>query len=187
MEFDEQEELIIKALIKDPRMSDNNVGKLTGVPIRTVSRKRQKLEKEGKISYYVTVSQKVKKTARHLYIIKFKLGMTKGRILDDIKKEPHVKSIFTEMIYHSRLGEIDGHTALLMIIEAKSDTEISENFNGKILPKMLENHGKDSIFDIKTMRISDTIRNFHNYLPQINMEGGKLKKNIQLDSIHLCY
>ena len=45
MTFDEQELLILKALIRDPRMSDNRIGKLTGVPIRTVSRKRQRLEK----------------------------------------------------------------------------------------------------------------------------------------------
>ena len=51
MELDEQEQLIIKALIKDPRMSDNNIGKLTKVPIRTVSRKRKKLEQENKIEY----------------------------------------------------------------------------------------------------------------------------------------
>ena len=56
MEFDEQEQLIIKALIKDPRMSDNNIGKLTKVPIRTVSRKRKKLEQESKINYYVSVN-----------------------------------------------------------------------------------------------------------------------------------
>ena len=50
MEFDEQEKLIIKALIRDPRISDNNIGKLTKVPIRTVSSKRKKLKQENKIS-----------------------------------------------------------------------------------------------------------------------------------------
>ena len=66
MEFDEQEKLIIKALIKDPRMSDNNIGKLTKVPIRTVSRKRKKLEQENKICYYVSTNPKSK--VRHIKI-----------------------------------------------------------------------------------------------------------------------
>ena len=58
MEFDEQKKLIIKALIKDPRMSDNNIGKLTKVPIRTVSRKRKKLGQNNEISYYVSTNPK---------------------------------------------------------------------------------------------------------------------------------
>ena len=81
MEFDEQEKLIIKALIKDPRMSDNNIGKLTKVPIRTVSRKRKKLEQNNEINYYVSINPKSK--ARHLYSIKFKIGITKKNLIEE--------------------------------------------------------------------------------------------------------
>ena len=183
MRYDEQEKLIIKALIKDPRMSDNNIGKLTKVPIRTVSRKRKKLEQNNEISYYVSTNPKSK--ARHLYLIKFKMGMTKHKLVEEIKKEPKIKSLFTEMIYESHFAEVEGHTAILMIVEGVSDDEISENFNGKILPQMLKNHGQDSIMDITTMRLSSMIRIFHNYLPFINMEHGKLVSNWQLDSIYL--
>ncbi len=183
MEFDEQEKLIIKALVKDPRMSDNSIGKLTKVPIRTVSRKRKKLEQENKISYYVSVSQKDK--ARHLYTIKFKMGITKQKLLDEIKKEPKIKTLFTEMVYESHFGEMDGHTAELLIVEGASDNEISENFNGKILPLMLKNHGEDSIIGITTIRLSDNIRIFHNYLPFINMKHGKLMPDWHLESIYL--
>ena len=181
MEFDEQEKLIIKALIKDPRMSDNNIGKLTKVPIRTVSRKRKKLEQENKISYYVAVNLKSK--ARHLYLIKFRIGITKKKLMDDFKKEPRMKTLFTDMIYESRYAEIDGHTAILMTVEGNSDDEISENFNGKILPLMSKNHGENSIINITTMRLSDTLRLFHNYLPFVNIKHGKL--NWPIESIYL--
>ena len=183
MEFDEQEKLIIKALIKDPRMSDNSIGKLTKVPIRTVSRKRKKLEQENKISYYISTYQKDK--ARHLYIIKFKMGITKNKLMEEIKKEPKIKSLFTEMIYQSTFAEIDGHTAILLVVEGNSNTEISENFNGKILPAMLKNHGQDSIIGISTIRLSDSIRFFHNYLPFINIKHGKLMHDWPLDSIYI--
>ena len=93
MEFDEQKKLIIKALIKDPRMSDNNIGKLTKVPIRTVSRKRKKLEQNNEISYYVSTNPKSK--ARHLYLIKFKMGITKNKLIAEIKKEQKIKTIWT--------------------------------------------------------------------------------------------
>ena len=183
MEFDEQEHLIIKALIKDPRMSDNNIGKLTKVPIRTVSRKRKKLEQENKIEYYVAVNHKDK--IRHLYMVRFRMGITKSKLMEEIKKEPKIKSLFTEMIHQSIFAEMDGHVAILMRVEGSSDTEISENFNGKILPAMLKNHGEDSIVGISTIRLSDSIRFFHNYLPFINTKHGKIVHDWPLDSIYV--
>lgn len=185
MEFDEQEKLITKALIKDPRMSDNRIGKLTKVPIRTVSRKRKKLEESGEISYFVSSSAKSKNLSRHLYLIKFRMGVTKQKLINEIKKEPRVKSLFTEMIYDSHFAEINGHTAILMVVEAGSDNEISENFNGKILPLMLKNHGEDSIIDITTIRLSERLRIFHNYIPLINMKNGKLARDWPLESIYV--
>jgi len=71
------------------------------------------------------------------------------------------------------------------MIEGKSDNEVSENFNGKILPSMLKNHGQDSIIEIKTIRLSNTIRLFHNYLPFINIKNGKLMHDWHLDSIYV--
>jgi len=182
MEFDEQEKLIIKALIKDPRMSDNNIGKLTKVPIRTVSRKRKKLEQDNKINYYVSVNQKDR--IRHLYMVKFRIGMTKNKLIEEIKKEPKIKSLFTEIIHQSTFAEIDGHTTILMRVEGSSDEEISENFNGKILPLMLKNHGADSVIEVSTIRLSEPIRIFHNYLPFINIKHGKLMPDWPLDSIY---
>lgn len=185
MKFDKQEELIIKALIKDPRMSDNNIGKLTKVPIRTVSRKRKRLEDNNLISYYVCVNRDPKLKTRHLYIIKFRMGITKKKLIDEIKREPKVKTLFTEKIFESHFAEVDGHTAIIMIVEDSSDEEVSESFNGKILPLMLKNHGQDSIINITTIRLSDSIRKFHNYLSWINMKGGKLDSNWNLDSIYV--
>lgn len=183
MEFDEQEELIIKALIKDPRMSDNKIGKLTKVPIRTVSRKRAKLEQEGKINYYVAATKK--QTAKHIYLIKFRMGITIKKLTEDIKKEPKIRTSFTELIYESNFAEVNGHTAIMMIIEDENDNLISEHFNSIILPLMLKNHGQDSIVEITTFRMGSMIRMFHNYLPEINVKNGKLKKEWELDYIKL--
>ncbi|MFH1642165.1 MAG: Lrp/AsnC family transcriptional regulator [Nanoarchaeota archaeon] len=185
MVYDTQERLILKALVKDPRMSDNKIGKLTRVPIRTVSRKRKKMEQNGMISYYVSVKHNGNPKVRHLYLIKFKMGYTRQRLMEETKKEPKVKTIFTEFIYKSNYAEIDGHTAILMVVEGQTDNEISENFNGKILPAMLINHGDGCIEDISTIRLSETIRVFHNYLPFINMKNGKIDPKWMLESIYI--
>ena len=50
--LDANEQAIIRALIRDPRASDNAVGNTTGVNVRTVSRKRQRLEEDGVLSYF---------------------------------------------------------------------------------------------------------------------------------------
>jgi len=181
MNLDQQETLIARALIKNPRMSDNKVGKLTAVPIRTVSRKRKAMEESGVLNYYTSLSAPTK--ARHMYITKFKMGFTKGRIFDEIKREPKVKSLFSELIQESHFAEVDGHMAIILFVEGITDSEITENFNGKILPAMLNNHGQDSIIEVNTIRLNSAIRLFHNYLPGINIKNGKLHPDWPLDSI----
>src|SRR5437667_12004489 len=78
--LDDQEKLIVKALIRDPRLSDNQIGKLTGVPTPTVRRKRKKLEADGLLSYFCALDMQESGTntfgTRQLYIIKFRIGIT---------------------------------------------------------------------------------------------------------------
>src|SRR3989338_428661 len=180
-QLDKQEMLIIRELIKDPRISDNQVGKNTKVPIRTVNRKRKKLEEEGIISYFVNVNMGLTGTgrfwARHLHIIKFKLGIPKSRIVKEVLEEKNVKEHFSEFIYESHIAEVDGHVALVIILEGKTDDDIMENFNKILVPSLKKNHGQNSIVEIKTIRLSDPIRMFHNYIPMLNMENGKIKKD----------
>src|SRR5688572_22359543 len=99
-ELDEQERLIIRHLIRDPRESDNGIGEATGVNVRTVGRKRQKLEQAGILSYFTHLDLSAAGTGqfntRHLYIIKFRIGVTYKQLMEDIKREPFVRSIFTE-------------------------------------------------------------------------------------------
>jgi DNA-binding Lrp family transcriptional regulator len=181
MEFDEQEKLIISALIKDPRISDNQIGRLTKVPIRTVSRKRRKLEETGIINYFVAINSKTK--VRRLYIVKFRMGITREKLKNEIKSEPKIKSLFTKMVWISSFAEFEGHTTIFMFLEGNSEKEISEEFHGKHIPLMLKNHGADSILDITSISLGETIRLFHNYLPFINMKNGKLKHDWPLEMI----
>ncbi|MCS4537787.1 MAG: Lrp/AsnC family transcriptional regulator [Thaumarchaeota archaeon] len=177
--LDEQEAKIVKTLIRNPRISDNQIGKQTGVSVRTVNRKRKKLEQEGLLNYYTNLDMSAEGTAqllaRHVYLIKFKLGISQEKIINEVKEEPNVRTVYTEMIYESHLAEIDGHTALVMIIEGRTDDEINVGFNAKIVPAMEKNHGKGCIEQVQTIRLGKTIRLFHNYLPMVNMSKGYIK------------
>ncbi len=188
-ELDEQERLIIRQLVRDPRESDNAIGEITGVNVRTVGRKRQRLEEEGMLSYYTQLDLSANGTgqfnSRHLYILKFRIGITLDQVKEDIKREPYVRSIFTEIIFESHIAEIDGKIALLLFIEGESDTNIVQTVQEKLIPSLMRNHGENSIEEISTMRILAPVRIMRNYLPFVNMEHGYLRKDWPDEAIYV--
>jgi DNA-binding Lrp family transcriptional regulator len=129
--LDKQEQQIIRALIRNPRCSDNRISALTGVPVRTVSRTRARLEQEGIIAYYTGVDTQStgsgRFTTQHMLFIKFKLGITRGQVVEEIRSEPNVANVFSELIRDSYIAEMDGHIALVMIVEGESDSDVAEN------------------------------------------------------------
>ena len=188
-ELDEQERLIVRQLIRDPRESDNGVGEITGVNVRTVGRKRQRLEQEGVLSYHthvdLTTTGTAQFTARHLYIIQFRIGVTLKQLTDDIRREPFVRSIFTEIIFESHIAEIDGKLAMLLYIDGASDTDIVQTVQEKLIPSLLRNHGENSIEQVQTMRLLAPVRAMRNYLPFVNMEHGYIRKDWPDEAIYV--
>lgn len=189
-ELDEQEVTIAKALIKDPRISDNRLGEEYGIPIRTVSRKRGRLESEELLRYFAEVDMSDEGTGyfpcSHLYIIRFNVGVTVSQIQEEIRNEPNVVTVFTELIRESHIAEIDGHVALVMVVEGTSNSNVVESFQQKIVPSLQKNHGKDSIEDISTIRLLSRVRILRNYLPAVNMENGMMKPDWSTDSIFVA-
>ena len=179
--IDEQERRIIRALIRNPRNSDNKISALTDVPVRTVSRKRARLEREDILSYYTAVEMQSNGTARfntqHMIIIKFELGVTRSQIVQEICNEPNVANVFSELIRDSYIAETDGHIALVMVVEGESDSDVAESLQGKIIPSLKKNHGDSSIVELRTIRLLGSIRREHNYLPMVNMEDGVMRRD----------
>jgi len=142
--LDEQEKAIVRQLIRDPRESDNGIGELTGVNVRTVSRKRLRLEHEGLLAYFTNVdlsSDGAKQyNARHLYIIKFRVGVTYNQLVDEIRLDSSQQSIFTETIFESHIAEIDGKVALLLFVDGNSDLDIVQRTHEELIPGLLKNH-----------------------------------------------
>ncbi len=188
-ELDEQERLIVRQLIRDPRESDNGIGEITGVNVRTVGRKRQRLEQEGILSYYTQLDLSARGAnqfaTRHLYIVKFRIGVTYKQLTEDIQREPFVRSIFTEIIFESHIAEIDGKLAMLMFIDGASDTELVQTVQEKLIPSLLKNHGENSIEEISTIRLLSPVRVMRNYLPFVNMESGYIKKDWPDEAIYV--
>ena len=56
-DLDDQERLILRALIRSPRAPENRIARETGVPVRSVRRKRQRLEERGVLKYYAAIDR----------------------------------------------------------------------------------------------------------------------------------
>jgi DNA-binding Lrp family transcriptional regulator len=180
-ELGESERIIVRELIKNPRISDNQIGKNTGVPVMTVNRKRKELERRGWLKYFVSFDTGEFGTgtfkAKQLYIIKFKTGLTREDYIEKVEKDKRVQQFNTSYISLSYLGEKDGTLALVMILDAETDSLLVDEFNGKVLPHLKDKLGQDCIREIITTKISNTLRRHHNYMPEINMENGMMKKD----------
>ncbi len=111
-------------------------------------------------------------TTRHLYIIKFRIGVTYKQLLEDIQREPFVRSIFTEIIFESHIAEIDGKLAMLLFIDGASETDIVQTVQEKLIPSLLRNHGENSIEEIQTIRVLSPVRVMRNYVIPVNIAAG---------------
>ena len=187
--LDEQEKAIVRQLVRDPRESDNGIGELTGVNVRTVSRKRDRLEQEGILSYYTNVDLSgdgaKQYNARHLYIIKFKVGITYSQLVDEIRQDSNQQSVFTETIFESHIAEIDGKVALLLFVDGNSDLDIVQRTHEELIPGLLKNHGTDSIESISTIRLLSPVRVMRNYIPVVNMKHGYIRPDWPVEAIYV--
>ena len=179
-ELDQNEVKIVRELIRNPRISDNQIAKKTNVPVMTVNRKRKKLEKEGLLRYFTSFDTGEHGTgmfkAKQLYIIKFKVGITRQKYLESLEYDKKIRGFNADYISLSYLGEKDGHLALIMVLDAETESKLVDEFSNRIIPYIREKLGEDAIREVITTRIMDTIRRHHNYLPAINMENGVMKK-----------
>lgn len=186
--LDQQEKAIVRQLIRDPRESDNGIGETTGVNVRTVSRKRLRLEQEGILSYYTNVdlcSDGAKQfNARHLYIIKFRVGVTYTQLIDEVRQSGD-QTVFAESIFESHIAEIDGKVALLLFVDGDSDLDIVRRIHEELIPILLKNHGEDSIEAVSTLRLLAPVRIMRNYQPLVNMNGGYLRPDWPSEAIYV--
>ena len=179
--LDESEKKIIRELIKNPRISDNQISKNTKVPVMSVNRKRKQLEKEGLLRYYAAVDNSESGTgafkSKQLYIIKFKIGITRKEYIDKLEKDKKFLGFNASYISSSFIGEREGHLALVLILNAESDSSLVDGFSANLIPHLKSKLGEDCVQEIVTTKITNVMRVHHNYLPSLNMENGIIKKD----------
>jgi DNA-binding Lrp family transcriptional regulator len=172
MKLDEQEQSICRELIRNPRLSDNQLAKKSGVPLKTVNRKRKRLEQSGTLSYLTLLDNSQVGTsdfsATVLFMIKFRHGIYRKQLLDI---SPPVTA---NIIKHTRftwLGEQDGKVVLIFMIESRHHEDILEIFNADVIPSIRNYLGHDAIEQTTTLPITREILLLHNYVVQPGKPG----------------
>ena len=176
---DDHDREIIKEVIRNPRATDTQISQETGIPLRSVGRKRRRLEESGILNYAAYVNHGLNGTeqfiSRHIYTITFAVGVKLDEVLSRTSLEEEVGRN-TGQVCESSICEIDGKLCLILAIEGKSDRDIVENLHNNIVPVLLTNHGRQSIREISSMRVLQNIRILRNYFPGLNLEHGIIKE-----------
>ncbi|SRR3989338_7774259 len=187
--LDSQERLIIRELIRDPRISDNQIAARTNVPLKSVNRKRKILEEKELLSYFCyynnTTTGSETFMARCLFIITLRDGITRKRVLDSIEKGPRAIHFFPKHVYSSHVAEQDGNVSIIMIIESNKQDDIIEIYNAEVVPELEQMLGPGCIKRCVNLPLSRTVRMLKNYLPDRNMRNGKIREDWPLDGIFI--
>ncbi len=177
-DLDTQEREIVRELIRNPRVSDNQISRTTQIPVMSVNRKRKALEKSGLLRYFTSLDTGEHGTgkykAKQMYLIKFKIGITRKDFLNKVVPGKRLHAFSACYISFSCLGEKDGHLSYMCILDAQTESHLTDKFNGTLIPFLKQALGDECIEEITTMRITNTIRINHNYVPMMNMQDGIL-------------
>jgi len=174
--FDDHEKKIIRELIRNPKISDNQIGRKSGIAVKTVNRKRKRIEERGLINYFCSVNHSAtgELNSSMLVILSLKNGITRAALEDGLLRR-HVMAGAKKHTRHVYLGEDQGKTSIILLLEASEYKELTEVLNARIIPELRMNYGEDCLIDVKTFNLTTTVRRMHNYMPSVNMANGVLK------------
>ena len=185
--LDNQEKLIVRELIRDPRISDNQIAIKTNVPLKTVNRKRKLLEEKNILNYYTHLDISPSGTgtfsSRMMFVIVLKNGITRKALMDKINYSQRENSFFAKHMFMSFIGDYEGNVAIISIVESHKHQDIIEIYNAEIVNELESFFGPGCILKNTTIPIMLNHRLFRNYVPLKNMKNGKIMKEWPDDHI----
>jgi DNA-binding Lrp family transcriptional regulator len=171
-----KDELILKYLVRNPRLSDNALAKLTNIPLNTVNRRRKFFEQHNILNYMIQINHYIdeptQKGSSELFIVTFKKGITRKHFLDTFTMTPKNEAFFSKHLRTMSLAEKNGHNILLLTIESRKQDDLLEIMNAEIFPFLNKTFGNDAIEQSISYPISNHLRILHNYIPSSNMDKG---------------
>jgi DNA-binding Lrp family transcriptional regulator len=185
--LDEQEKLIVRELIRDPKISDNQIAIKTNVPLKSVNRKRKLLEEKNLINYYCYLNNSDEGTgtfcARGLGIIVLRDGITRKALFEKLSSTEKSLKFMPKHVFQTMIGEYNGNIAIISIIESIRHNDLMEILHAELIPELERYLGQGCIKNIITLPITSITRLFRNYLPHKNISNGIIKEDWPNDYI----
>lgn len=148
--LDRQEKAIIAALVKNPRISDNKLAAETGVPLKTVNRKRKLLEAAGLVRYLAIADHSSTGTGQFqghaLFSLKLRSGITRAHFLGmftDIFQQVGKKHLT-----HCFLSEHGGNLVLFLYLESYKHEDLFDILNADIVPDFERQYGTGCVIQV---------------------------------------
>ncbi|MGM5482100.1 MAG: winged helix-turn-helix domain-containing protein [Nanobdellota archaeon] len=186
-EYDNQDKAIIKELIVNPRLSDNKVSRITGIPVKTVNRKRKRLETNGVLNYFVHVENGPEGTgkfgAKAQFMVIFRQGITRQSFFENLNRVGF-SYLDIKHIKTANVGEYEGRLALILLIESRVQSDLLEVFNSEIFVKLQSMLGHDCVYKVNVVYVHTDLVNLHNYIKGYNISNGKIKEDWPADKIY---
>lgn len=189
LNIDDKDKAVLREIVRDPSVSDNFIAKRTKIPVKTVNRRRRKMQERGILFYFSGVNNDTKSGtgafgARQFVTLYFNYGVSRQQVLDILSRHEVVAdNILKKHILIDWIGEKDARVTYNVLLESRVDSDIVEIINVDIIPKLQEALGKDCIANIDVVPHLTLLRIMHNYIPFYNMHNGKLRKDISDDEI----
>ena len=163
----EKEKLILKELIKNPRVSDNQISKTTGIPVKTVNRRRKYLEDNNLVVYSSSINNYEKGTGRFgatcMYSLFFKFGITKEKIKGIITSEIYRRHpAVMKHIMFDFVGEKEGSVVYTTILVSRASADFIEILNAEIIPFFSGAISHDCISKVEEMTVGFFNKTGHN-------------------------
>jgi len=73
----------------------------------------------------------------------------------------------------------------LLFVDGNSDLDIVQRTHEELIPRLLKNHGTDSIEEISTIRLLSPVRVMRNYVPLVNVMNGYLRPDWPNEAIYV--
>ncbi len=185
--LDENDRTICRELIKDPRLSDNKISRNTGIPVKTVNRKRKRLENGNVINYMTFIENNSEGTGKFgsmaQFVITFRQGITRKLFIENLQR---VGFTYHE-IKHVRdayIGEYEGRLSYILNIESRVQSDLLEVFNSDIIPKLQNMLGHDCIYETRVIYLHSNVTKLHNYIKDFNIKNGKIKDDWPNENIY---
>lgn len=158
---------IIVEVVTNPQITNKELSTLVGVSQPTVARYRKRLEDDTILRYFTYVNNMPGGTnafsARKLYLVYFREGITRKQVADFAFSEPHKKYFYNKHLFSAHVGDSEGRVVLVFMLESRVRGDFVDILNGEIVPSLTGKFGHQCIHQVTGVDIEETLRLFHNY------------------------